>query len=319
MQRSTFMLSGAAALAFGATARADAADAADVSVMYAGSLVTVMERSVVPALRDRGLNVLGEPKGSVAIANLITSGLRHPDVFVSADVAVIAKLLGTGQGAIASWYAPFATTRLVIGYSAASRFASDFAACARGEKKLTSVLLEPGLKLGRTDPALDPKGYRSIIAAKLLEADGGAPGFADKLLGDPKNASEVFPEETLLVRLESGELDAAFLYATESVARNVPAVELPKTANLGDPALAAHYATQSVTIDGITRTGSPAVYALTILNQPPHPEAAERFVSYLFSEAGGTLLTASGVTVLHPDIVGDKTAVPAGVLRALPA
>ena len=314
MQRSTF-LSGAATLAL-----ARAADASpamnDVSVIYAGSLVTVMERSLKPALATQGLNVLGEPKGSVAIANLLKAGLRHPDVFISADVAVIAKLIGPAPTGIAGWYAPFATTRLVVGYSATSSFAKDFAAAARGEKKLTDVLLEPGLKLGRTDPALDPKGYRSIIAANLLEADGAPPGFANRLLGDAKNPAQIFPEETLLVRLESGELDAAFLYATESVARGVPAVELPKTANLGDPALAAHYATSSVTIDGVTRTGSPAIYALTILNAPPHPDAAARFVSYLFSDAGGVRLTASGVTVLRPTIAGDKNAVPPGVLRA---
>ncbi|MBD5634131.1 MAG: extracellular solute-binding protein, partial [Candidatus Eremiobacteraeota bacterium] len=287
-----------------------------VSVLYAGSLVTVVERSIVPALSRQGLNVLGEPKGSVALANLIKAGLRQPDVFISADTAVIAALVGPGSGALVSWYASCAATRLVIGYSPASTFAKDFAAVARGEKSVVSVLSEPGLKLGRTDPALDPKGYRSIVAAKLLEADGGPPNFADRLLGDPENSAQILPEETLLSRLGSGELDAAFLYATESVSAKVPAVELPKTANLGDPAQAAHYATQSVTIKGVTRVGSAAVYALTIPNAAPHKDAAAQFVTFLVSDAGTKLLTAAGVTTLRPHVSGDESAVPAAVLRA---
>jgi molybdate/tungstate transport system substrate-binding protein len=312
MQRHAFLASGAAALAAAGRARAFAAS--DVSVLYAGSLVTIFEHAIVPALAKRGLNVLGEPKGSVALANLITSGLRKPDVFISADTAVIARLVG--PNAPAAWYATFASTRLVIGYSPASAFAHDFVDVNRGEKSLTSVLLEPGLKIGRTDPALDPKGYRSIIAAKLLQADGGPPDFARRLLGADENPSQIFPEETLLARLDTGELDAAFLYATESVARGVPAVELPKTANLGDPAEAGHYATQSVTIDGVTRTGSPSVYALTILADAPHKDAAAAFVAYLFSDAGRRLFGDAGVTALRPQIVGDKSAVPSAVSAA---
>jgi molybdate/tungstate transport system substrate-binding protein len=315
MQRSEFVLSAAGALV--AAGAAPALAATDLSLLYAGSLVTIVERSLTPALAKRGITVLGEPKGSVALANLIKAGLRRPDVFISADTAVIAGLVTPGTTGIASWYATFAATRLVIGYSPASPFAKDFVAANRGDKSLTSVLLEPGLKIGATDPALDPKGYRSIICAKLLEADGGPPNFASRLLGEPENANQILPEETLLVRLESGELDAAFLYATESVSRSVPIVELPKTANLGDPTQAPHYASQSVIVKGITRVGSPSVYALTIPNAPPHPDAAVAFVSYLFSDAGKAAFAAAGVTAVRPKIVGDASAVPPAVASAI--
>jgi molybdate/tungstate transport system substrate-binding protein len=318
MKRSTFVRSGTAA-AVAASTRLPALAATDVSFLYAGSLVTIVERSLTPALAKKGITLLGEPKGSVALANLIKAGLRRPDVFVSADAAVIANLVGPSPTAIASWYASFASTRLVIGYSPASPFAHDFVEVARGRKALTSVLLEPGLKLGRTDPALDPKGYRAIIAAKLLEADGGPPNFAARLLGDPQNETQVLPEETTLVRLESGEIDAAFLYATESVARRVPAVELPKTANLGDPAYAAQYATQSVTIKGITRKGAPAVYALTIPNAAPHKEAAAQVVAFLLSDAGKAIMNSAGVTTFVAEIMGDKGAVPRSILEAATA
>jgi molybdate/tungstate transport system substrate-binding protein len=322
MHRSTFLVAGAAALAVAGRRplAASAAAAADVSVLYAGSLVTLMDHTLVPALARQGLNVLGEPKGSVALANLIKSGLRRPDVFISADAAVFNDLLkppgGPDTAPFVRWYATFAATRLVIGYAPASPFAKDFVAVSRGDKKLTDVLLEPGLRLGRTDPVLDPKGYRSIIAAKLLEANGGPPGFAAKLLGGDENAAQILPEETVLARLESGELDAAFLYATESVSRSVPAVELPKFANLGDPALAATYATQSVVVKGVRRVGSASVYALSILAAAPHKDAAAEFVAYLFSPAGSATLSGAGITVLRPKYFGDASAVPESVLKA---
>jgi molybdate/tungstate transport system substrate-binding protein len=322
MLRSTFLVGSAAVLGAGVpfAARAEAI----VSVLYAGSLVTVMDRTVVPSLAKQGLSVRGEPKGSVALANLIESGLRRPDVFISADAAVFKDLLAPASPAapdapFCSWYATFAATRLVIGYAPGSPFAHDFALVARGEKRLTDVLLEPGLRLGRTDPALDPKGYRSIIAAKLLEAHGGPPNFAARLLGADENPAQILPEETVLARLESGELDAAFLYATESVSRGVPEVELPKFANLGDPALADVYATQGVTVRGVHRVGSAAVYALAILRAAPHGDAAVQFVSYLFSAAGSDVLGAAGVTVLKPAFFGDRAAVPDAVMKAIPS
>jgi molybdate/tungstate transport system substrate-binding protein len=314
MKRAPFLVSLAAVPAAASLVRPGARAATSVVVLYAGSLVTVMENVLKPALAKQSLDFKGEAKGSVALANLIKSGLRSPDVFISADTKVLDGLMSDAKPAV-QWYATFATTRLVIGYSSSSPFANDFIAVNRGEKKLADVLLSPALKLGRTDPALDPKGYRSIIAAHLLEVSGNAPaGFAAKLLGDDRNPAQIFPEETLLARLETGDLDAAFLYATESIARKVPSVELPASANLGDPAQSAHYATVTVTIDGTKRTGGPAVYALTIPTVAQNKIAGESFCTYLLGAEGGKLLEASGVTIVKPAIVGDRSAVPASVL-----
>ncbi|MBC5804021.1 MAG: substrate-binding domain-containing protein, partial [Candidatus Eremiobacteraeota bacterium] len=239
MRRSTFTV---ASLAMATVGRPHGVRASEpLSVLYAGSLVTPMERSVAPALAKQGIDFRGEAKGSLALANLIAGGLRQPDVFISADPKLIDGLM-EGAQPLARWEITFATTRLVVGYARGSRFADDFQRVARREKKIGDVLLEPGLRLGRTDPALDPKGYRSIIATKLLARGGGPPDLARRLLGAERNPAQILPEETLLARLESGDVDAAFLYATEAIARNVPFAELPVSANLGDPEQAAHYA-----------------------------------------------------------------------------
>ena len=296
-------------------------------MLYAGSLVTVMERGIVPLAAKHGLDVQGEGKGSVELANLIRAGLRFPDVFISADPAVIDSLMGSADDDIVSWYAIFATTRLVVGYSPASPLAHDFAEVSRGRRSLLDVLSMPALRVGRTDPRLDPKGYRTIIAARLLERLAHRPGFATRLLGDDLNPAQIVAAGgPILVRLESGDLDAAFIYATESVARNVPFVELPKEANLGEASEAKTYATVSVTIDGKTHAGAPAAYALTIPNPPRkrdpntavHRDMASRFVALLLSQEGRTVLTKSGMTMLaHPKIVGEAAEVPSPLQSVL--
>jgi molybdate/tungstate transport system substrate-binding protein len=308
VNRRTFAIGAAASLA--AATLQPARAASSIEVLYAGSLVTVMERAIVPAAAQRGLDVRAEGKGSVALANLIRSGLRSPDVFISADPAVIAGLMGASNGNLVAWYVTFATTRLVIGYAPSSPFAHMFVDVQRGNKRLVDALLEPGLRLGRTDPALDPKGYRTIFAAQLLERDAGYAGFAARLLGDDRNAAQILPEETLLARLEGGDLDAAFLYATESSARRLPAVELPKSANLGDPGQARIYAGVRVTIDGVTRVGAPAIYALTIPSVAKNSSGAEAFVSFILSRDGHELLARSGVTVTPPMLAGERGAIP---------
>ena len=64
----------------------------DVSVMYAGSLVKIMEQVVAPSFHNQtGYNFIGEGKGSVQISNMILDGFRTPDVFISADTLPIEK------------------------------------------------------------------------------------------------------------------------------------------------------------------------------------------------------------------------------------
>jgi molybdate/tungstate transport system substrate-binding protein len=156
-----------------------------------------------------------------------------------------------------------------------------------------------------------------LIACRLLERESGLADFSQRLLGDPRNANQVLPEESLLTRLESGELDAAFLYSTESAARRVPAVELPAAANLGNPALASSYASASVVVDGVTHKGAPIVYALTIPRRAPNPEGAATFVEFVLTGPGRTLLSKAGVQIVRPAFSGDKNAVPASLREPL--
>jgi ABC-type Fe3+ transport system substrate-binding protein len=99
--------------------------------------------------------------------------------------------------------------------------------------------------------------------------------------------------------------------------RRLPAVELPPSANLGEPALAKTYASVSVVVDGVTRKGGPIVYALTILKAAPNPAGAAAFVEFVVGGRGRTILGAAGVRIIAPVFSGDKSAAPGSLRGAL--
>ncbi|HET9393342.1 MAG TPA: substrate-binding domain-containing protein [Candidatus Rubrimentiphilum sp.] len=248
--------------------------ASTVSVAYAGSLVATMEGPVAHALLERtGIHFSGEAKGSRALANLIRAGLRHPDVFISADPALLKGLAPT--------YVVFGSARMVIAYSDKSPQASLFAAAGKGNASLLALLTAPGVRVGRTDPQLDPKGARTIRAIGLLGKHEGRAALANTLLAN----AQVFPEEDLAVRVETGELDAAFFYSTETGPLKLHTIELPGAANLSDE----------------------ITYAVAVLPHAAHPAAAAAFMNFLLNGDGKTVLEAAGVRYFaHPRVFKGK-------------
>lgn len=275
----------------GASANALAADDTDVNVLYAGSLVNLMEKSVGPAFeKETGLHFKGYAAGSNKIANEIKGKLRRGDVFISASPKVNTSLMGDANGNQVSWYVNFAESPLLIGYNPKSRFAADFKT-----KRWDEVLREPGLRLGRTDPKLDPKGAFTVeLVTKAAEAYK-QPDLVEKTLGAPDNPEQVLPEETLVGRLQSGQLDAGFFYSTETSDLKIPSIhpapELKIKAN----------------------------YTLTILNSAPNRAGAARFVDFLLSAEGRKLLAEHGVDVTKPAVQGSAGAIPPSVQAVIDA
>src|SRR6516225_6151376 len=97
-----------------------------VDVLYAGSLVNVMEKEIGPAFNAAtGYTFTGFSAGSKALATEIKGKVRQGDVFVSASPSVNTGLEGPSNGNWVSWYLTFATSPLVIGYNPHSKFADD--------------------------------------------------------------------------------------------------------------------------------------------------------------------------------------------------
>jgi len=97
-----------------------------VTVLYAGSLVDLMERSIGPAFKQQtGNEFQGHAGGSKGLAVQIKEGSLRGDVFISADPKVNAVLSGPKNGDRVKWYVTFAESPLVLGISPSSRSADE--------------------------------------------------------------------------------------------------------------------------------------------------------------------------------------------------
>jgi molybdate/tungstate transport system substrate-binding protein len=259
--------------------------AGTVNVLYAGSLVNLMEHGIGPAFdKATGDTFQGFAGGSVLLANQIKGKLRRGDVFISANPKVNDDLMGSQNGDWMTWYIAFAHSPLVIGYNANSRFAADFKS-----KPWYQVLMEPGIRIGRTDPKLDPKGKLTVALMQKAETAYKIPDLSQKVLGAPDNPAQVLPEETLVGRLQSGQLDVGFFYSTETSDAKIPAVTLP--ANIAPK----------------------AVYTVTILRDGANPTGADQFVAFLLRSSGRNLMKEHGLAVDKAALSGTASPLPADI------
>lgn len=250
-----------------------------MSVLYAGSLVNLMEHQLGPAFSHaKGYGYQGFGAGSTELAAQIKGHVRRADVFISASPDADHLLQGASNGNHVRWYSTFATSSLVIGYSPHSRFAAQFRT-----KPWYEVITEPGIRVGRTDPKLDPKGKLTVKAVDEAATALGKPSLEAAL-----GRFAVFPEEDLVGRLEAGQLDAGFFYTVEAAAQHIPTVTIA-------PVKAA------------------ATYTITTLAGAPNPSGALAFVAYFLGPHGRAILASQGMRLLHPHVTGQLSDVPSSL------
>lgn len=283
-------------------------------VFNAGSLARPFS-DLLRAFKTRypGVTPAQENSGSLEAARKLTDLGKTPDLIGVADYGVIAKLLIPKH---ARWYATFARNSMVLIYTDESIGAGEI----NGEN-WWEVLLRPGVRAGRSDPALDPNGYRSLMVFQLAEKHYQQPGLAARLerAFPPKY---IRPKEADLTALvQAGELDYSWSYASIAKTTGLPYVSLPREIDLSDPHLAEWYAQASVRLPGQSRAGrdsvefqgEPIVYALTIPTAAPHPRTAAAFVRFVFSAEGQAILKANGFTLLDKPLLAGPEKPPPGL------
>lgn len=211
-----------------------------VELLVAGSLKAAASDALAAAT---GPDLAVEARGSVSAARLVADGNRDPDILALADPALFERLLD------ADWYSVVASNELVVAYNPDTSGGQRVPEAA----SWTDALRREDVSLGRTDPDLDPLGYRTIFALELASE-----GLAEQIL----RPDQRYPETQLLAQFETGSVDAAMVYRNMAVERGYPFRSLPPAVNLGDPARADHYATVAYELpDGTVARGSPIEYA----------------------------------------------------------
>ncbi len=260
-----------------------------VQVLYAGSLAGINEGKVGPAFtKVTGYPYQGQGMGAFGAAQLIKSGTVHPDVFLSMGDAPIKLLSDAGM---IPWAVPFARDQLVVAYNPKGPFGSELAAAAAGTKPWYMVLESKGFRLGRTNPDTDPQGQAFLFMLGLAAKHYGQPNLKAGVLAN----SRIFQETAILSRLQAGQLDAASAFRSEAIQRGLPYIALPSAINLGDPAEAIGYATQSYKLpNGSIVTGKPLALYATVLKKASNPVGGMAFVHFLLSQKGQGLYQRAG-------------------------
>jgi molybdate/tungstate transport system substrate-binding protein len=255
-----------------------------VDVLYAGSLVDLMTNTVGPAFHTAtGYTFTGTSGDSGTLANELKAQTTVGDVYISANPSKNTGLEGAANGNLVSWYAQFATSPLVLGYNPNSKFAQDLKT-----EPWYQVLAQPGILVGRTDPTTDPKGVLTVTALQDAAQTDNEPALATLAT----EASDVFPENTLVGRLQAGQLDVGFFYGVEAAAADIATVPLT----------------------GVPSTLE-AKYTITVLDNAPHMAGGDAFVTYLLGAEGSAALAKAGMDLVTPiAVTGTPPASLQGVL-----
>jgi molybdate/tungstate transport system substrate-binding protein len=255
----------------------------DVDVFSAGSLDTLMTKTVGPAFhKATGYTMVDTSGGSSTLAADIKNKVAVADVFVSASPAVDATLMGASNGDWVHWYANFASSPEVIGYYPKSKFAKDLQTMP-----WYKVIIMPGFRLGRTDPTQDPGG---VLAVKALDETAAAQHLPalKKLATETSDEYAEDPEEA---DIQSGQLDGSFMYESDARSQGSPFVKLTGVNLAGD-------------------------YTITIVSNAPHTAAAEAFIKFLLGPTGQAEMKADQFGIVSPATV-TGSGVPSGLTSLL--
>jgi molybdate/tungstate transport system substrate-binding protein len=276
-----YMMALALVLASIADGPASADSLTPLQVAYAGSMGSMMDGAVKPAVaKSLNAELQGRAQGSTGLANLIIAGSIRPDVFISVTPEPMRNVLKAGRAQKAI---PIARTEMVIAYSPKSQFARDLAKCNQpGSKAWWQILETPGLRFGRTDPVTDPQGINIIFTLQLAARYCHQPDLANNILGPPINPQQIFQSD-MMARLQTGQLDASSAYKTQPSALGLPFISLPKEINLGDATMESLYRGASVNLKGEIRHPQPLVFYAAVLKHAAQPQLAARFVRWLQS------------------------------------
>ncbi|WP_144905652.1 extracellular solute-binding protein [Halobellus captivus] len=276
-------LSGCAGVVGSAGGRSD-----PVSILAAGSLTNAFEHGLRPSLTTP---VQVETHGSARIARMVADGQKDPDILAVADAALF-------DGPVQpSWFAEFATNSLVVAYNPDSEGGRRIADAGAGG--WFRPMVDGLVSLGRTDPDLDPLGYRTLflleLASDYYETD------VDLREAIPSREQR-YPETQLVSQFETGGIDAAFTYRNMAVERDYEFVSLPSAIDLSDPTRSDEYASARYTLpSGKVVTGSPISYASVIRNRD------ETITDVFTEQIAGEYLREFGFSVpdTYPQFTGN--------------
>ncbi len=250
--------------------------------------------------KNTGVDVRVELSASRLTCDKIADQDRVGDLVFSADYRLIDTLLIPAH---ADFNLLFASNALVLAYNADSPIAARLVAGEAWQR----VLSESEVRVGIANPRAAPAGYRALLALRLNDRVASPELRVGSAIAARITARQQRPDVAkLLAPLQTGELDAAFIYLSEARQYNLPYVRLDDRIDFSRPEHQELYASATVDLpaDGATPSqtvrGSAAVYGLTIPRIAARPELARRFLRFFFSAPGRALIARTDLALYSP-------------------
>jgi molybdate/tungstate transport system substrate-binding protein len=307
-------------------------------VYAAGSLSTPLrafETAFEQAHPD--VDIYTEHHGSNQVVRHATELNEAIDIMLVADHTLIPVMMYThtmpdSDLPYADWTIQFAANRMALAYTENSRYADEITS-----ENWYEILGRKDVRIGLSDPRMDPSGYRSLMLLKLAEKHYQVGNIFSQIFDNQfvipiktYNQSELstilVPEQLeprsgariilrgsgtqLLSLLESGDIDYAFEYESIIHQHNLSSISLSDPVNMGNRAYQQQYEQVQVQLDYKNLTaarpefkGSTITYGLTIPANAPNPELAAEYIQFLFSDQGRAIMNANHHPLLDPAIV----------------
>ena len=276
-------------------------------VFGAGTLATPFAAEIAAFKKaNPGVTVHSQFAASGDMVRKITQLHQPADVLGVADYSLIPKLMFTAN---ATWYLGFVSNAITFAYTSHSKGASGLTAA-----NWYKVLAEPGVHIGRSNPAADPSGYQTLQMLQLANGYYHQPDLSASVLKNSPAASVAETETSLIAALQSGQIDYLAIYTSTAQEEHLKYIPLPPQINLSDPAMAASYAKVSIHAGSLgTLTAKPIIYGLTIPASAPNAALGEKFISFVLSPQGQAIMRSNGFTVISPALANPQGKVPASI------
>ena len=267
-----------------------------------------------------GVDVQRHAYGSAMAICRVTELKKPADIVASADYRLIDRMMIETKPKWAEWNLLFARNAICLALKPGLKGVT--------EANWTKKIMEPGFRIGMSNPNHDPCGYRSVMMLFLAQERLGAKGVFDdfvlknstiRLKRKGKQAViqvpptvrfsgplVVRPKETdLIPLLQTGAITGLVIYRSVATQHKMNFVSLPDKVNLSDPKEAEAYGTVRVMLNA----GSPKVvpvrcsaivYGVTIPTSVRSPKLAKAFIQLLTGPEGQRILSECGQPPLVP-------------------
>jgi molybdate/tungstate transport system substrate-binding protein len=281
-----------------------------LTVFGAGTLNTPFTAEIQAFRKENpGVTVHSQFGASGDMVKDITQLHQPADVLGVADYSLIPKEMFGGSKPYATWYVGFVSNQITLAYTSHSKGASQLTA-----SNWYQVVAEPGVHIGRSNPAADPSGYQFLQMLQLANSYYSDPGLSAAVLNNSPDSSVAETETSLLAALQSGQIDYLAIYKSNALEDHLEYIKLPEQINLSNPTMAAAYGQVAVNAGSLgQKTGKPIIYGLTIPTNAPDAALGQGFVKFVLSAKGQAIMSSEGFVSITPSLASSQAKVPSSI------